>query len=48
MTPQQAYELLVQATWLLTLKREEHQSVITALEVLRPKEEKKKPLSETK
>jgi len=40
MTKQQAYQMIVQATWLLQLKREEHEAIVKALNVLKPKEEK--------
>ena len=38
MTKQQAYEMIVQATWLLQLKREEHEAIVKALNVLKPEE----------
>ena len=41
MTKQQARELLVKATALLKLSREEHQAVSQALQELKPEEEKK-------
>lgn len=42
MTPQQAHELLTQATSLLQLNRADHQKILEALEVLKPKEEGEK------
>lgn len=38
MTKKQAHDLLVQATNLLKLTREEHQAIVQALEVLKPEE----------
>ena len=45
MTPEQAHNLLIQATGLLQLKREEHQAVLQALDVLKPTQE---PIQEEK
>ena len=42
MTKEQAYQMIVQATWLLQLKREEHEAIVKALNVLKPEEEKEK------
>ena len=41
MTPEQAHNLITQATGLLQLKREEHQAVLWALEVLKSSEDVK-------
>ena len=42
MTKEQAYQMIVQATGLLQLKREEHEAIVKALNVLKPEEEKEK------
>ena len=42
MTKQQAYQMIVQATGFLQLKREEHEAIVKALNVLKPEEEKEK------
>ena len=42
MTKEQAYQLLVQATAMLKVTREEHQTIAKALDVFKPEEEKKK------
>ena len=38
MTPEQAWDILNQVTALVALKREDHQAVIKALEILKPKQ----------
>jgi len=48
MTPEQAHNLITQATGLLQLKREEHQAVLQALEVLKPSEDVKEVKSNSK
>lgn len=39
MNKKQAYDLLVQATNLLKLTREEHQAIVQALDVLKPEDQ---------
>lgn len=39
MTKEQARNLLADVTWLLQLKRQEHESIVNALELLKPVEE---------
>jgi hypothetical protein len=46
MTPEQAWKIINDVTAMVRLNRQEHQMVLEALQVLKPKDEGEKPVPE--